>query len=118
MGKSGYILALLAVTGGLTIFLRALPFLLFGSGKSAPHPAIQYIGRVLSPAAIAMLVVYCMAAYYADMQDWNWNRECLISSAAPFIAGITVVLLQYWKKNSLVSIIAGTAVYMVMLQLF
>ena len=32
------------------------------------------------------------------------------------IAGAGVVLLQVWKRNSLLSIIAGTALYMLLIQ--
>lgn len=110
-----YILGLLAVTGGITIFLRALPFIVLGRGGK-PTPVVQYIGMVLAPAAIAMLAVYCLADYFdAATEEWSWSHIKEVLS--PVIASVVVVVLQYWKRNSLVSIIAGTAVYMVMLQL-
>ena len=52
-----YLLILTAVTAGVTFLLRALPFLFFGTGKRPPA-LILSLGKVLSPAAIAMLVVY------------------------------------------------------------
>ena len=55
-----YLLLLTAVTAVVTFLLRALPFLFFGTGKRPPS-LILSIGSVLSPAAIAMLVVYCFA---------------------------------------------------------
>lgn len=105
-----YMLALVAVTGGVTILLRALPFIMFSSGKQPPA-VIGYIGRVLSPAAIAMLVIYCMAGYAQ-------TRMCAehMFGAAEIIAAIVVVALQLWRKNPLLSIIAGTAIYMFLVQ--
>ena len=58
--KALYALTVLLAVGALSFLLRALPFLLFG-GRKEPPCVVKYIGRVLAPAAIAMLVVYCYA---------------------------------------------------------
>ncbi len=89
----------------VTILLRFLPFLVFR--KKVP-PCITYLGRVLPPAIIGMLVIYCL-------------KDTVITSA-PFglpelIAGVMVVLLQAWKRNALLSILCGTVVYMLLIQL-
>ena len=101
-----FIISVIIVTAVVTILLRALPFLLFSSGKKC-HPVITYIGKVLSPAAIAMLAVYCLCSVY---------REKSFSSGGwgiPEFAGcITVIILHRWKSNPLLSIFAGTSVYM------
>ncbi len=96
---------LVAVMSLVTILLRFLPFLVFR--KKVP-PCITYLGRVLPPAIIGMLVIYCL-------------KDTVITSA-PFglpelIAGVMVVLLQAWKRNALLSILCGTAVYMLLVQL-
>ena len=62
-GQTITIIAVIAVTATITVLLRAFPFLLFSSGRKCP-PVITYIGKVLSPAAIAMLVVYCLCSEY------------------------------------------------------
>lgn len=106
------IIGVIAVTAAITIFLRAFPFLLFSSGKKCPE-VINYIGKVLSPAAIAMLVVYCLTAVYRDQSfaDGRWGL--------PELAGtLTVVALHWFKGNPLLSIICGTAVYMAIIQYF
>ncbi len=107
-----YIIALAAVTFAVTVALRALPFLLFGSGRKCPA-AITYIGKVLSPAAIAMLVIYCYCSTYR-------GKEFFASGAGipEFAASLTTVALHLWKRNPLLSIICGTAVYMVLVQNF
>ena len=96
---------LVAVMSAVTVLLRALPFLVFR--KKVPA-YVTYLGRVLPPAIIGMLVIYCL-------------KDTAVT-AAPFgapelIAGALVVILQAWKRNALLSILSGTAVYMLLIQL-
>ena len=96
---------LVAAMALMTVLLRFLPFLVFR--KETP-PYIAYLGKVLPAAIIGMLVIYCL-------KDVRWT-------AAPFglpelIAAACVVGLQIWKRNSLVSILSGTVIYMVLIQL-
>ncbi len=105
MNSMGHSVLLVAVMSAFTILLRFLPFLVFR--KRVP-PYIAYLGKVLPPAIIGMRVVYCL-------------RSTAIL-AFPFgipelIAVLAVVLLQIWKHRSLLSILAGTAVYMLLVQL-
>ena len=51
--------AAIAVMAIITFLTRALPFLLFDRGESPPK-LVLYLGRVLPPAIIAMLIVYCL----------------------------------------------------------
>ena len=101
--RSVVIILLVALT---TFATRAIPFILFPEGKKIPK-AVQYLGKVLPPAVIGMLVVYC----FKGMEI----------TSAPFglpelIAGAVVVLLHVWKRNNLLSIGAGTILYMVLVQ--
>ena len=97
---------LVAAMSIVTILLRFLPFLIW-SGKRKTPPYILYLGRVLPPAIIGMLVIYCL-------KDISF-------AAAPFvapelIAGVCVVCLQVWRRNSLISILGGTLIYMLLVQ--
>ena len=103
--KALYALTVLLAVGALSYLLRALPFLLFGGRKESPA-VVKYVGRVLAPAAIAMLVVYC----YAGEMAKDFATAC--AAAAPFAAGVATVALQLWRRNPLVSILIGTAIYM------
>ncbi|MBR3107637.1 MAG: AzlD domain-containing protein [Clostridia bacterium] len=95
---------LVAAMALTTAALRFLPFLLFE--KKTP-PFVVYLGKVLPAALIGMLVVYCL-------------KDVQIASAPhglpELIAGAAVALLQAWKRNSLLSILAGTLLYMVLVQ--
>lgn len=92
-----------------TVLLRAFPFIAFGRQKETP-PLIRYLGSVISPAAIAMLTIYCLCGH--------WKSNLVLGGSPEIIAGITVVALQMWKRNPLLSILIGTAVYMVLVQYF
>ena len=101
-----YLLGLVVVVGVVSYLLRALPFLLFGSGKKPPA-TIRYIGGHLAPAVIAMLVVYC----FADCL----KSGCLSSplhGAAELASAALTIALHLWRGNPLLSIACGTALYM------
>ena len=110
MSKELYFLIMTLVCGAVTIALRALPFVMFSGNRPVP-PLIKYIGKVLAPAAIAMLAVYCYASSYRDVSFASGGYG--IPEAA---ASVAVILLQLWKRNPLLSIIVGTAIYMVLKQ--
>ena len=59
MGSSMTALLIIAVTALFTFLTRAVPFLFFGGKKTSP-PWILFLGRVLPPAIIAILVIYCL----------------------------------------------------------
>ena len=105
-----YLLLLTAVTAVVTFLLRALPFLFFGTGRRPPALVLS-IGKVRSPAAIAMLVVYCFACSVRDRAPADH-----LFGLAEIAAAVVVVALQLWKRNPLLSILAGTAVYMTLVQ--
>ena len=110
-GKTLYIVAVILSVGVLSWFIRALPFLLFGRGGEPPK-VVSYIGRVLSPAAIAMLVVYCFAGYVRDRPpaDNLWGL-------AELSAGVLTIVLQWKWRCPPFSIAAGTVLYMLMVNL-
>lgn len=97
------IIVVVAIT---TFATRVIPFLFFPKGKEIPR-TIQYLGKVLTPAVIGMLVVYCL------------KNTAIVR--APYgipelIAVVTVVALHLWKRNNLLSIGVGTVLYMVLIQ--
>ena len=101
-----YSLIAIGVMCVLTMVIKFLPFVIFSGGKETPA-VISYLGKVLPPAMIAMLVVYCL-------------KGVSIAAAPhglPELISLTiVVLLHLWKRNSLLSIIGGTACYMFLIQ--
>ena len=99
-------LASIAVMAGVTFLTRALPFLLFDRGDHPPK-LVLYLGRVLPPAIIAMLIVYCLKGVsFVTLGGW----------LPPLAAGLAAVLLHLWKGNDLISIFGATVFYMVLVQ--
>jgi len=98
---------IVAVAALVTIALRFLPFVIFSGNKQTP-PFVAYLGRVLPYAIMGMLVVYCLR---------NVNLLASPHGAPEFIACLIVAGLHLWKRNTLISIIGGTAAYMLMVQL-
>lgn len=98
------IITILAVILG-TMTTRFLAFLIFPEGKTPPK-FITYLGTVLPYAVIGLLVVYCLKD--AVFSSFHCLPE-LISIAFIFV-------LHKWRKNTLLSIAAGTVLYMVLVQ--
>lgn len=101
-----YALAAIAVMAAVTFLTRALPFLLFGRSGDPPR-IVLYLGRFLPPAVIAMLIVYCLRSTSFDRLA-NWLPA--------LIAGLFVVIVHLWKHNNMLSIVGGTVLYMVLIQ--
>ena len=96
----------IAVCTAATMLTRFLPFVVFGGGRSTPR-FIVYLAGVLPCAIMAMLVVYCLRG--VDLRGPTHGLPELLAGAA-------VVGLHLWKKNTLLSIAVGTALYMVLVQ--
>ena len=96
---------LIAIMAVVTMLLRFLPFIVFR--KTVP-PFISYLGQVLPSAIIGMLVIFCL-------KDVAWTSPPF--GAPELIAAACVVGLQIWRRNSLISILGGTVIYMLLIQL-
>ncbi len=107
-GSGWYWIKLTAVTAAVTIALRALPFLIFSRGKDRQPEILAYLGKMLAPAAIAMLTVYCMAGHIETNPE-TW-------AAPEILAGAAVAAMQITVKIPLLSITAGTVLYMLLVQ--
>ena len=95
----------IAVTALVTVLTRFLPFAVFGK-RPLPR-VVVYLGRVLPPAIMAALVVYCLKDI--DMTAFPFGLAELISVAV-------TALVHLWRRNTLLSIALGTACYMVLIR--
>ena len=96
---------ILAVSLG-TQMTRWLPFLLFPESRQPPK-VVLYLGKVLPPAMMGLLTVYCF-------KNVSWLSGT--HGAPELLASAAVVGLHLWKRNVLFSIAGGTALYMVLVQ--
>ena len=97
---------ILAVAAG-TQLTRWLSFVLFPDKKEPPQFAL-YLGKVLPPAMMGLLVAYCLKDVSVSAPPYGIPE--LIALAA-------VVGLHLWRRNVLLSIGGGTVVYMLLMQL-
>lgn len=98
---------LIVVVAAVTMLLRFLPFLIFGGDKKTPK-YITYLSSVLPYAIMGMLVIYCLR---------NVSVTTAPHGLPELIAAVTVVGVHLWKRNTLLSIAAGTVLYMFLVQM-
>ena len=97
---------LVAVVALVTMATRFLPFLIFGEHRKTPA-FVTHLGKVLPPAVMGMLVVYCLKDI--SFTAFPFGIPELIGCAA-------VAALHFWKRNTLLSIGGGTVLYMLLVQ--
>ncbi|MBR1730976.1 MAG: AzlD domain-containing protein [Ruminococcus sp.] len=90
----------------VTAATRYAPFLFFGHGKE-PAKWIKYLGKVLPPALMSVLIIYCISSV-------NFLGG---SHGIPELLCIGIAMgLHAWKGNVLLSISVSTVVYMILVQ--
>ena len=106
LGFTDSVIIILVTAAGIQL-TRWLSFLLFPENKE-PSQVILYLGKVLPPAMMGLLVVYCLKGV-------SWLSAP--HGAPEIIAIAAVITLHKWKGNVLLSIAGGTVLYMVLIQL-
>ena len=90
-----------------TLIMRALPFFVFSSKRPTPN-IIKDLGVALPAAIFGMLVVYCLKGVSVLTAPHGIPE---------LIAICAVVGIHLWRRNMLLSIFSGTALYMLLVQL-
>ena len=104
--NTGQSLLFFGIVALITVFTRAAAFLLFPEGRRTPR-FVTYLGKVLPYTMIGLLVVYCL-------KDVAWLSG---THGAPELISIALTAgLHVWRRNTLVSIAAGTVCYMLLVQ--
>ena len=99
------LITILAVALGCMI-TRFTPFLIFPDSKEPPA-TVTWLGKVLPAAMMGLLVVYSLKGVSVTTAPYGIPE---------LLAILVIVLLHRWKHNTLLSIAAGTAVYMLLVQ--
>ena len=100
-----YLLLFIVVMALATFITRVLPFILLY--KISDHPTLLYLGRYLPPVMMMLLLIYC----FRDLRFSDFN-----DGPTEVIALTLVVVLHLWRSNALLSITAGTGLYMFLCQ--
>ena len=100
-----YLIASIAIAAFVTWGLRAFPFLVFGNRKLPP--LVSYLGYVLPPAIMVILVGYCIRN--AGFEEYPYGLAEIMSI-------VIVIVVQLRKSNMYLSILAGTICYMILIR--
>lgn len=105
MTESQQWITVLMISAGL-ILTRFIIFWVFPASKKPPA-GIEYLGKVLPAAAIALVLVY-------SLKD---TQVLTFPYGIPEVLGVLVVILIHrWRRNTLLSVAAGTITYMLLIQ--
>ncbi|KJS87990.1 MAG: branched-chain amino acid transporter AzlD [Peptococcaceae bacterium BICA1-8] len=102
----GYSVATIIVVALVTGLARAIPYLLFGGKKELPT-TVHYLGTVLPASIMIILVIYCLRNI--DLTAFPFGLVELFSVAI-------VIFAQVTRKNTFLSILFGTACYMILIR--
>lgn len=102
-----YIILAILLSAGITMGLRALPFAVFRGKREMPENLMR-LGKMLPSAIMAILVVYCLKGAITDFGTQGIPQ---------LTAGMVVAVTYLWKRNTFLSIAAGTACNMLLLHL-
>lgn len=97
----GMVAAVLVPVCVVTLLLRALPFAFLRALKGSP--LIEFLGATMPVGVMTVLVVYTLA-----------DTSHLVPA---FLAGAVTLALHAWRRSAALSILSGTALYMVLVNL-
>ncbi|GGC77602.1 branched-chain amino acid transporter permease [Marinobacter halophilus] len=106
MVEQYYLAGFIAVSALATFATRVVPFLFFE--RHTEHPLVQHIGRYLPAAVMALLAIIFLR------RSANWSAS--LPGLDALLPGLLVVVIHLWRRNALLSIAAGTIVYMTIQQ--
>lgn len=105
VANNKYAFIILLIVTGITFLIRISTFLLFRN-KEMPK-SIKYIANILPLAIMPTLVIYCI-------RETAWTDY---RSVIPTFVAITITaLVHLWKKNFILSLIIGTATFMILIR--
>lgn len=105
-----YSILLIAVMVIITYILRAGPFMIWGGKRKVPD-IVLWFGDVLPYAAMMMLVVYALKN--TTLSEFGGVNGWMPALVATVVTSGTYV----WKRNSFLSILIGTILFMVLIRL-
>ncbi|WP_322996285.1 AzlD domain-containing protein [Castellaniella sp.] len=103
MTDTHYVLAAIGLMAAITVGLRALPFI--GGHWLRRHPLVHKLGDALPLSIMVLLLVDTVASQAGSNPAGIWQE---------LLAVALVVLLQWRTRQTLLSIVVGTAAYMVL----
>jgi branched-subunit amino acid transport protein AzlD len=103
MPEALHLLTAVAVSAAVTWALRALPFAALTALRASS--TVGYLGARMPAGVMVILFVYCLG----DLPVTDPARLL-----APLLALTVTIGLHLWRRNALLSILAGTIVHVVL----
>ncbi|MBR1871071.1 MAG: AzlD domain-containing protein [Kiritimatiellae bacterium] len=95
----------IAIAAAAVIITRFAPFMVFGVAREIPQ-SVRDFGKWLGPAVFGLLVIYCFKD--CGSFDTLWPR--LLAAAA-------TMAVQIATRSMMLAMLAGTALYMIIVNL-
>ena len=103
MSDAGYVVIALFAAGLVTYGLRALPFIV--GDWLQKHRLVQRLGGFLPLAIMTLLLVHYVVGAAQSHQHGPWPELLAVALA---------IVLQWFARNPLLSILGGTLAYVAM----
>ena len=100
-----YVLGIFAVMGDATFVTRVLPFVALT--KAHDHPLLGRIGKLLPPMIMVVLVCFGLTSL---------EIESVTRVGLSLLCLTIVIILHYFLRNPLLSILTGTGFYVIGVQ--
>ncbi len=105
MNETLMYIATIAVVALVTALIRIIPFMLFAKGD-VPK-SVEYLGDTLPNAIMIILVIFCLRNIQITVSPYGLPE---------IAATLFIIIFQYKKGNTLLSILLGTAIYMILIK--
>lgn len=103
MPSTGYLAAALASAATITFALRSVPFAVLRPLRGSR--LIGYLGAHMPAGIMVILVVYLLRDVTLDHRPYGLPEAAAL---------LVTVGLYLWRRNGVLGILAGTAVYMLL----
>lgn len=103
MTDVAYVVTAIFAAGLVTLGLRALPFI--AGDWLNKHPFVQRLGRFLPLAIMTLLLVHYVVGAAQSHEHGPWPELVAVAAA---------IVLQWFARNPLLSIVGGTLAYVAM----
>lgn len=103
MIDSSHAISVIIAMALVTLLLRGLPFI--AARWLQRFPVVEALGRFLPPAIMTLLLLHTLYGSAAQNPHGPW-AELLAAGAA--------IVVQFWLRHALASILIGTALYVLL----
>lgn len=105
MSGTGYLWSVILVMAAATFLTRLLPFVALQHMEE--HPVLLFLGRYTPPAVMTILVLYSLQGVEFSQPFYGMHALAAL---------LLTSLAHAWRENALLSIFAGTLLYMALVQ--